>query len=89
MSKVQEIGKKDRKNGVSQGFAVNLDIPVSGMYPETTDIAVNNERSLVERTVNDERVQTSRYNPSLSATIAFQLCLLEILRQRAYNIQHV
>lgn len=39
-----------------------LAIPASGKYPHTTDVVVNTERGLVERTLNDESVQTSRKN---------------------------
>lgn len=71
-----------------------LAIPAPGTYPHTTDVAVNTKRSLVERTVNNKRVQTSRKNPCTSATTALpDMSVGNHLRQRvqrfAFHVQHI
>lgn len=50
-----------------------LAIPASGTYLQTTDVAVNTRRSLVEHTVNDVSFQASYKNPCTSATLALSI----------------
>lgn len=64
-----------------------LAIPASSTYPYTTDVAVNTERCLVERSVNDDSFETSRKIPLHMQIPLFPLCLLENYVQ--YLLQRV
>lgn len=65
---------------------VSAPLPL-GTYPYSTGVAVNTKRSLVERTVSDEKVQPSRKKIPLHLQLSlFPLCVLEKvlkLRRRA------